>query len=1102
MTTNNTATLARNELFTLLKPCCVSLSRIAIRPPDDAPAIRKLTDLVEELCDIINRQVNRDPSAFDAKLADYVFFPLSHVFRNQSHYPIRTIEVALRCLTPLIVHGWRSKIAPQIVEQLLILLTFIVGGVPGQDTKYDVPEETSLEALRALTALVTAAGTSAAAAASLVETKTIPALGHTITVVLQSATDGKTPDVQIEALRALQAIFTGIRDHAALASFLPGVVSSLTKLLSTPAREKTRVLVAAINALKVVLVAVLSDLKTRSISAKAPTLEQTADDIDGASQKVLSPAWLKATVSQIKLALATILKLRSSKSQSVRDALGNLSLTLLDECHTSMENCASILVESAIILESEDSAEPTMRTTSLHDLATIYPELGETAKVTVYNWITSLPRIMQSADESNKQIAIRNLLKGTELVTRLQLDSSTLNDAVSLALRDSISFLVADSTKQAISPVLSEDDALSSRQLGSPGGPAAKYQLVVMSQEGQLETRSEMLNLIAAVGTASQQVKFGLEMLDYARELTGPSQVASYWLSFELVKAAFSTNSDVDDFLDLSTVGSTSDDPETALHEVYTYAVSLLDSHDETTEADWRLEAIALEVTAYAASRSGEAFRPELIDVLYPIATFLGSSNPRLREHAITTLNIVAASCGYASVSELVIENADYMVNSVSLRMNTLDITPASTKVLTMMTRLTGPRLIPYLDDVVASIFAALDNYHGYPVFVEHLFASLKEIVEQGVKSDRLLLEGRKNGPSTHKKKRRKKATLDDLVDFLDRRDERRKRAEEEDSRAEAEAKDFKGHPQRPWGPGKDRSKGKFAEEIERTEGQNEADEAQEDMDIEKERPPKTPTYILLEKVAYLTQHYLTSPAPTLRKSLLDLLTTVSPALSADEDAFLPLINAIWPVAVARLYDGEPFVVLAACDALGMLCRTAGDFLASRIKTEWWDALGKWCREKKQAAVQAKTRGSRPTAPRSTAGDTILIPSRAGGAVAMTKSSSSSPYVSAATGTVANTEAGGGGLGRFASAAQIWEATVRLLVDIVSHVRIDSEMFDEVLELLADRLERDPEVREALEIINPDAVWYALYEMGLIDPLPTPVMEGVKFPPMKKRAGT
>src|SRR5690606_22271970 len=95
-----------------------------------------------------------------------------------------------------------------------------------------------------------------------------------------------------------------------------------------------------------------------------------------------------------------------------------------------------------------------------------------------------------------------------------------------------------------------------------------------------------------------------------------------------------------------------------------------------------------------------------------------------------------------------------YMVNSVALRLNTLDISPASTQVLTMMIRLTGPRLVPFLDDVVESIFAALENYHGYPLFVESLFSVLKELVNQAVKSDTLLLEDQKHSVPVHKKKR------------------------------------------------------------------------------------------------------------------------------------------------------------------------------------------------------------------------------------------------------------------------------------------------------------------------------------------------------------
>ncbi|RBQ96395.1 hypothetical protein VDGD_06660 [Verticillium dahliae] len=1062
---------ARNEFFQQLKPCCVSISRIAIDPPKGATAIRQLVNLTEELHGIISTQINRDASVFDDKLADYVFFPLSHVFRNQEGYPARLLEAALRCLAAVTVHGWKGSISPQIVEQLLILLTFIVGGVPGQNDQHKSPEETTLEALRALTALITAAGSSAAAAASLVDAKTIPALGHGVTVVIDSVASGRTPEIQLESLRALQAVFGSIKDHAALATLLPGVVSALTKLLSMPAHEKTRVLAAAITTLRLVLVAVLGDMKTRAIS------RETAANSEADNQKVLSRPWLNATVAQIKLALASVMKLRNSKAHEVRDALANLSLTLLDECHTTLENCSSILVESATMLEPEEDAPSTL-TTSLQDLATIYPELAEVIKVTVYNWLTALPRIMQSAEEEKKQAAIRNVLKGTELVTRLQLDSSTLSDAVSMALRDSVSSLLAgDGQKQVVQSVSSSLVPLSGKDLTRADSTAADYSLIVLGHESQMTTRSELLRLISKVGSASQQVKLSLDMLDYSQELTDASQVSSLWLSFELVKAAFTRTSDVDDYLDLSSVTTESEDPETALRELYAFSVSLIDASMENTDVDWRLEAVALEVVAYAASRSREAFRPELIDVLYPIAAFLGSSTPQIRDHTMTTLNIIASSCGYSSVSELIIENVDYMVNSVSLRLNTLDISPASTKVLIMMTRLTGPRLIPYLDDVVASIFAALDNYHGYPVFVESLFAVLKEVVEQGVRSDRLLLEGRQNGSSDHMKRRPRPTDIDDIIAYLDRRAERKKLQQQDE-----ENSTVYGHPPRPWGP-----------ENEKQEDDDEAGGGE----VEQERPPKTPTYILLEKVATLTQHYLTSPTPTLRKSLLDLLITVAPALAADEDSFLPLINTVWPVVVARLYDAESFIVMAACDTLAILCATSGDFLASRIKTEWSDALHKWCQKKKQEALdnqsrqgrgQGQVRGKAALLHDVTPIHDVVVPARAGGTREMkttvTKDiSRSSP-------------SSGGGLGRFASAAQTWEAVVRLLIAIVRHVRIEDEIYDGVLALLADRLEHDNDAREALEVINADAVWFCLYERGAVEILPTPVMEGVTFPDM------
>ncbi|KAL0930803.1 heat repeat protein [Colletotrichum truncatum] len=1058
------ATPARNEFFQQLKPCCVSISQLAIRPPEGTSSFKRLTELTTELFHILSDQINKDATVMDEKLADYVFFPLSHVFRNQEHHPKRLVELAVKCLTIIIHHGWKSSISPQIMQQLLILLTFIIGGVPGREETRDLPEETELESLRALTTLITVTGSSAKAAAALTEEKMVPNLGHTITVLLVCVTDGRTPEIQLEALRTLGCFYTGIRDHGALASFLPGVVSSLTKILAKPQREKTRVLVASIQVLKLVILQVLGDVKTRSITANLT--RSTSSEAE--TGELLSPSWLKATSSQIKLALTTVLKLRGHESLDVRETLLALSLGLLDECHTTLETCASMLVESAIVLSSTDHA-PSMAATSLQDLAIIYPELGETVKVTCYNWITSLPRIMQSADEGNKQSAIHNLRKGMTMVSTLQLDSSLLDESIAAALRESVTYLITGTKSSKIMDQVATDASWYSRDVVKAEEASKQYQLTLLSQESQAGTRSAIIGLLSQIGPPSQQTKLAAEMLDYARDATGDAQTASFWLSFELLKASLSRSNELDDLLDFSSLGPSDEGADAVFQEVYSFAVMVLDSHSELSEADWRLEATALEVTSFAASRLGEAFRPELIDVLYPTTTFLGSTSPLLREHTITTLNILAASCGYTSVSELIIENVDYMINSISLRLNTFDISPASTKVLVMMTRLTGPRLLPYLDDVVASIFAALDNYHGYPLFVESLFSVLKEVVNQGAKSDKLLLEGRQNGSGNHKKVAAKPVTIEDIIGLLKQRQNREKKVANE-----AEEEEPQGHPQQPWGTEKA------------------ADEDEVDNRVDKEKPPKTPTYILLEKITSLTQHYLTSSSPTLRKSLLDLLATVSPALSGDEDSFLPLINVVWPVVITRLYDQETFVSISACDSLSILCVTAGDFLSSRIKTEWWDGLGKWCRAKKMEAARAqnKTRThqdtdriSERTAP---TGQGIIIPIRSDNDLLGQQSTD------VAVSTVA------GGLGKFSQAAQIWEAVVRLLTAIVSHVRIEAEIFDEFLELMAEVIQKNPEARQALEAVNSDAVWFALYQRGHIEAMRTPQLDGYTFTPLPR----
>ncbi|KAL7626395.1 hypothetical protein AAE478_003167 [Parahypoxylon ruwenzoriense] len=1062
MASNSSA--ARNEFFKELKPRCVAINNLAVRSPDKRAATKDLISVTNDLSAVLERQVAADASILDEKLADYVFFPLSNILRNQQHYPIRLTELTIRCLRILIENGWKAKIQNDLSQQLLILLTFIIGGVPGQERKDRIPEETELEAFRGLASLTKAVGSSPAGAAALVDANAIPTLGHAISIVLDGITDGRTPDIRLEALRTLNALLLAIRDQEALATFLPGIVSSLSKLLTPPAalQVQRKVLVCGINALKDVLTRVLGDIKVMGILKEQAT-EDGEKTMEG---KVLTPSWLKATTAKTKVAISGVLKLRNTDSDDIRSSLERLCITLLDECHQSLADCAPILVESAIIL-ADDGVEKSLFETGLTDLARIYPEIGDTIKNTVYNWVASLPRLVQSSDDKVKQQAIRNLMKGQHFIATLQIDSSILDDSLAASLRDSATALVLASKSGGMSELPSS--AIELRMDAAARDEPGTFPPILLAQETERSIRMALLDLISRAGSISQQNKLADDLLSYVRESIGTTQVACYWLAFELIKSSLSQSSDLDDFLDLSSAAGAPDGGDSTFQELYTFSVAVLDLPPETEETDWRLQALALEVTTYAASRMKADFRPELIDVLYPIATFLGSGIPQLRDHAIISLNRIAVSCGYSNVTDLIIDNVDYMVNSVSLRLNTFDISPASTQVLRMMIRLTGPKLIPYLDDVIASIFAALDNYHGYPLFVESLFSVLTEVVQQGSRSGNLLLEAVKSSAKDHKKSPPPVVTAEDIHEILSGRVERR----EERQREKLEHEGIEPHPKRPWNT------------IEPVETQEETNEDIEESgtELEKPPPPKTPTFRILARITDLTQHYLTSPTPSLRKSLLELLATVYPALSPDEDAFLPLVNSTWPVLVERLYDSEPFVVISACKALVTLCQSAGDFLNTRVKTEWWDNLGKWCRKVRADATRSSRkakidgRGNRD----SQRGLDLLVPVRSRHGLEVKETSREIEAVSNA------------GLGKFTQAAQVWEAVRELLIAIVSFVQIDDEVFDQILPLLADTMITKPEARAALETVDPDAVWLLMYERGMVEPMARPVLAGTVF---------
>ena len=431
-------------------------------------------------------------------------------------------------------------------------------------------------------------------------------------------------------------------------------------------------------------------------------------------------------------------------------------------------------------------------------------------------------------------------------------------------------------------------------------------------------------------------------------------------------------------------------------------------------------------------------------------------------------LNILTEACNYESTSTMIIENVDYLVNSVALKLNTFDVSPYPPQVLFMMVKLCGARLIPYLDDLVDSIFGILDMYHGYPKLVEMMFKTLAAIVEEGTKNPSFLAigDGTDSERVRHRKKQYKNLQISTLAEDLANR--KAKRAKHLDEFPDADEQGS--HPERPWTTKPDKPV-EPEEDIETllNKGIEESDEPlpapREPEDQEK---PLSKSHNLLLHIIKSIPSHLSSPSPYLRRSLLSILIQLSPTLSGHENSFFPIINELWPSVAARIrlpssfnssssstalmarddstngpknrpddefnFTEEISVTTTACHAIESMCKSAGDFMATRIETEFprWERLYRrvWETVRQDAEKAIQRRAKSQTSEQNT--DILLSLS-----LGLSQSLS------------LNTAGGPSGGRAFTPHHSLWRALLSLFITLLTHVRLPLSMGDQICEFLA-----------------------------------------------------
>ncbi|KAK2846385.1 hypothetical protein FQN49_005778, partial [Arthroderma sp. PD_2] len=951
------------DLFLQLRPPCVELSSVGLKFKGNLASSNDVLNALEAFSQVLNDAAAH--GSLDEKLAEYAFFPLSQIFNESQRISVQCVELAIKCLQVLIEKGWRARLSPQLGKQLLILMTLLSGGAPAQSTSQGSStlarprsEELIVAAFDCVSSLCHALHGSEAAASVFNEVGSSTIIDQTVYVLLEGVVDGASDAIQKSAAVALKALQSRITDRVVLASLLPRTVSSLTKTLrlTSQYRRSYKLLCACLDALTLNIKSVLNDSVVSS--ASADTRQKTE-----AGPLVLDKSWLNATVSQIKLALSNVIRLRNHEKAEVRHGLLGLCLMVIEDCPDSLAESLSMMVETIVVLAHIDGDEHDNEAYSaLKHLLTCSETVLGILKSSLHSWIVALPRVMQSTDDAAKHRAIRQISTAFQALSDTQVKSDILDDTMTMSLHDSVSAIIQSSSKapQPLGPSI--DGGLGA--LGISGDAQSNaFQPIILERQSQKETLSEIQTMIARLGNADTSFSMTRSMLNKLYQSSGDSFVSSFWLTLSFLKNTPRDILMIDDMLDLDSGLSSPSRPQ-LIEELYSMALPSLTDLQGIDSNDWRTPALALEAVALQAGQLQESFRPELIDTLYPILQLMGSSNPTLQNHAMTCLNIITASCNYPDASTLVIENVDYLINSVALKLNTFDISPQAPRVLLMMIKLCGSRLIPHLDDVIGSIFAVVDAFHGYPKLVELLFSVLGAIVDEGAKKPTPLAILGGDDNTLHQRQRlppQPRAVSSIAAWFKERREKRTRELKIEKSEPET----LEAHPKKPWSAKPDTP----AEEADEMDTDSQVDQSEQVQEPEEKRLSK-PHTLLLNIIKSIPPH-LSSPSPFLRRSLLSILTRGLPILAQDENSFLPLINDLWPPVSARItlpsqaqrevsslstsikehktqFDDtgiqeETFVSVASCTAIGTMCKGAGDFMSSRIEHEFprWAKLYK-----------------------------------------------------------------------------------------------------------------------------------------------------------------
>jgi hypothetical protein len=827
-------------------------------------------------------------------------------------------------------------------------------------------------------------------------------LNHCLNVLRNLAVQEQKLQLRLDAIQTLsQLTLDNLMNIEILASIMAGLTSGLAKIiLQHGEKEHHQTIVASIQFLGDFICVVMNDeenfmflprvtgLKELwELNKDQATLETTSEQVDTntdsfnptpanqggkgkMSQKVeRTKGWHAYSKTRLRDLIANVLKLRQHPDWRARLAFVNFAYAICSKCPMSLNDSIPMLIET-LVLYVDDEYPQVSQTTRQHlealsKLAEFGGSLIPMIKEKLYQWMVALPRYIISGSDKEQRNAISMVtgfvtLLGPEVQISLDLNFPKVIDSwLSMMEYDHSDLRIVEDRGDAVRYQELQEGAL------EHSASSSKSQMPVYPQIQFKHIRSD--RAVAHLSLMIQRLgKHGdvraLTDIFMSRFFEGTNPEwqpqCAYAITQLLIGSADPTlerppelsrvlKSILEQFieLELSQIENMQNRNQNALttqkmqwqtekSNVYSTVTIIIICNC--------LQAIGTAITLM----SKQEVRSELITILYPLLSYYGSANLHIHTFAKVTLETVSQRCGYESLKSLIMENIDYVINEISLRLPALLSNLSLPHVLQALIKLCDMNAVKYLDDSIDEIFEALDRYHLNQSICKDLCGVLIEIV-LAVEHDHMLHHhSEPEGAMDVDDGATSSSISKEVAEYISKQKMEQSghnvdRDDLEPCSIEEVGRYFLEQQQKKEDEERDGHSGDGPNDITEKDLKDLEDMARMDAEQrqrEKEEQPAPLTYQQKRVLDILrkTHHFLTSPQPHLRSQILLLMTAAIPVLANNTKELFPIVHTIWPAIIRRIDDNEHYIVMNAVSLLQTIAEYCSDFLTQRVVKDVW----------------------------------------------------------------------------------------------------------------------------------------------------------------------